>query len=87
MVGDLERLRYIEEQIDSVMRGYAKEAKLLSDSKGFDCYAPKWNKKLNALAKKYADICYPLKKEHDEIRIRLNAEDEEKRKNSYKNVT
>ena len=86
MIGDVERIKEIERQMQDIEEAYGKECADLYKQKGFDIYAPKWVNKIVKLAKKYAELLSPLKIEHDEIRERLNIEEEERRKKQYKDA-
>ena len=86
MISDVERIKEIERQMQDIEEAYGKECADLYKQKGFDIYAPKWVNKIEKLAKKYAELLSPLKIEHDEIRERLNIEEEERRKKQYKDA-
>ncbi len=87
MTGDVERIKEVEYQMQKLEEAYGKECAELYKQRGFDMYAPKWNKKIEKLAKKYADLLTPLKLEHDDLRIRLNTEEEIRRKAKYKDIS
>ena len=86
MIGDVERIKEIERQMQDIEEAYGKECADLYKQKGFDIYAPKWVNKIEKLAKKYAEQLSTIKIEHDEIRERLNIEEEERRKKQYKDA-
>ena len=43
-------------------------------------------KKIDKLADKYSRILYPLKSEHDELRVAIAEAEEEERKKKYKDM-
>ena len=82
----LESLKSVESQIDEAERAYANECYELYKQKGFDEYAPKWQKKIRKIADKYATILVSLRADHDELRIEANRLEEAQRKKKYKDT-
>ena len=86
MEARLERLREIEKRVEQLEEAYAEELAELSKSRGFDVYEKKWDKKMEQLAQKYADLIYPLKSEHDELRAEVNKDAEMRRKKQFRDA-
>lgn len=84
MLGDVEKIKELEYQINKIQDAYGKDCAQLYKQPGFDIYSAKSKKKVDELATKYAKLLYPLQKEHSVIRERLNIEEEERRKKKYK---
>ncbi len=80
---DRERLEEVEQDLNRLQKAWAQELAEMSKKRGFDMYAPKWEKKMQALANKYADLIYPLKAEQNRLADKLNDEEEAARRNKY----
>ena len=74
---DEEKIALVEKEIEAIEMSYAEACVELTKEKGFDEYLPKWQKKIDKLAHKYALLLVPLKEEHDELRILINEKKEE----------
>lgn len=83
---DYERVKEIEDQLETINNSYVADCIKLYESKGFDSYSPRWQRKMTALAKKYADLISPLKEEHDELRELINEHAENERKQKYEEI-
>ena len=81
---DEERLERVKQEMDEAEKGYAEECVKLFNTKGYDEYSRKWQKKLDKIADKYSRIIYPLKEEYNELCDIINEAEEEKRKSQYK---
>ena len=86
MEKDYERVKEIEYQMQKFEEAYAKECIEVYNQKGFDIYKSKWERKINKIAKKYADILSPLRVEHDFLREQLNEQEEIERKRKYTDI-
>jgi len=82
----LKQIALVEEEIKSLEKGYADECVELYKQKGFDLYKPKWAKKIEKVAGKYADLIIPLKDKYNELRKQANRLEEEERKKKYKDT-
>jgi len=76
----------IEKEIEQYQNEYAEECVKLYNTEGYDSYKPKWQKKIESLAKKYADLILPLTKRHQQICDEIEVKLEEKRKSKFKDT-
>ena len=87
MEDKLKRMEEIDNEIKELQEEFATESFMLTQQEGFDQYKPKWKKKIQQLANKYAGPLYELKEEYNEIVYYLNEQEEEKRKKKYKEIS
>ena len=80
---DERRLEAIEKDLERLQKAYVEDFIEVTKQKGFDEYSPKWDKKLHAVARKYAKYMVPLKDEYNEICDRLDKKAEEERKKKF----
>ena len=80
----LSEIENVEKEIKKIQEDYAKECVDLYNKKDFDYYKPKWQRKIDKIAGKYADLLIPLHDKHNELRKEANIREEEIRKSKYK---
>ena len=80
---DYERIKEIEKEVKAIEEAYAQECFNLYLKPGFDIYNPKWKKKIDKVAQKYADYLAGLQNEHDELLQLVGNHEEEERKKKY----
>ena len=80
----LNRVNQIKQEIDDYIKQYADECVVLFQTKGFDQYKAKWQKKIRKIADKYAEFIVPLKDEHNKLCEEIEIKQEEIRKSKYK---
>lgn len=80
---DEERMADIEKHMERLEKAYVDDFLKVTQEKGYDEYSEKWNKKLHAVARKYARYMVPLKEEYNAICDRLDQKAEEERKKKY----
>ena len=76
----------VKERCDNIEKAYAEECLVLSQQKGFDIYKPKWQRKLDKLAEKYAEYLVPERLKHKELLNEYEDKLEEKRKSQYRDA-
>ena len=83
MSEDEKRITELEEELKKAQEDYVKECMEVMKDKAFDIDKPRYARKISKIAKKYGIVISNIKEEHDELRIKVNAAYEEKRKKQF----
>ncbi len=80
---DKQQHEEILEQLDALYEAYSKEVAKAFEKNGYDEYSPKCQRKLQAIADKYAEYIRPLQAQANELAEKISYEIEEERKKQY----